>query len=453
MSDYRTIITQLQWMKLSTMEIEGRTIVSQDINEWVQTIQAKIRSDIRTNLKNAPLPPILVKSLSAHVSQQTKTSVLWKELRNDIDVLVKQAQLLDTLLPTQENTALIKEKVAPTIKKSVATSPFSPSQEDTPSPPIQLILPEHLSSIQLELTKRLTEVRTNIAIEYGCSIPEIEFEQSEDQNYHLRFRKTELGTGHIPQKNFFALAPEDSEHEENLDQEPAYGKKGVWLSKEQKKDDWRIISPVLILESHIHEMIVRNIHTVFDWNAFNQIVAQLEENHADLIKKVLPTVLSRKQLFNIYTALLREDIPINNHEPLLKTIYAFRSQNKGTQFLVERIRRRLFDPSRIDANYRYATLSKPLEKLLRQALTRNSTKESFKIDDAIRSRIIQTITELAQQSSSVMLVMVPPPLRPAMQSLIASHNLYDMRLLSTDDFTLDPSRLFAELTLNEVLYR
>ena len=453
MSKYHTIITQLQWMKLSTMETKGRTVVTPDIKEWVQTIQAKIRSDIRTNLQNAPLSPILIKSLGKHVAQQTETSVLWKELRNDIDILIKQAQLLDTLLPAQESTASAKAKSAPTIRKSVATSPFSPQKEDTPSPPIKLILPEHLSFITSELATRLTEVRTNIAIEYGCSIPEIEFEQSEDQNYHLRFRKIEFGSGHIPPKPFFALAPESSEHEESLDQEPAYGKKGMWINKDQKKDDWRIISPVLILESHIHEMLVRNIHTVFDWNAFNQIIAQLEENHADLIKKVLPTVLSRKQLFDIYSALLREDIPINNHEPLLKTIYAFRSQNKGTQFLVERIRRRLFDPSRIDANYQYATLSKPLEKLLRQALTRTSTKESFKLDDAIRSRIIQTITELAQQSSSVMLIMVPPPLRPAMQSLIASHNLYDMRLLSTDDLTLDPSRLFAELTLNEVLYR
>ena len=453
MSKYHTIITQLQWIKLSTIETKGRTIVSPAIQEWIQAMQTEIRNDIRTNLPKAPLTKTLINSLCGHIPQQANTSILWKELHNDIDTLIKQAQLLEAILPSQSKVVTPKTTPISTVKKTKATSPFAPQKEETQTSFIKLSLPEHLSFIQEELGKRLEEMRTNIAIEYGCNVPKVEFEHVKAPNYTLRFRKTQLGTGHIPQAPFFALAPEESENEDNLDIEPAYGKKGMWLTKNQKKDDWRIISPVLILESHIHEILIRNVHTVFDWNAFDQIIAQLEDNHSDLISKVIPGVLSRKQLFDIYAALLREDIPINNHEVLLKTIYAFRSKNKGTQFLVERIRRRLFDPSRIDANYQYATLSKPLEKLLRQALTRTNTKESFKIDEAIRSRIIQTITELSQQSSSVMLLMVPPPLHPAMQSLIASQNLYDMRLLSTDDLNPDSSKLFAELTLNEVLYR
>ena len=458
MSNYHTIITQLQWIKLSSMEAKGGTVVSPIIQETIQSIQTKIRSDIRTNITNAPLSLEIVKSLLTHIPQRSNTSMLWKELKENIDVLLQQAQLLDTLVVPKSDTSpesnpTVLKPTVKKVKKTVATSPFSPTKEDVPQYHLTLFLPKHLSFVQLELESRLKDTRTNIAIEYGYSIPKIDIQQSDDLHYTLCYRQKQLGQGHIPESPFFALAPKEHALEDNLDVEPAYGKKGIWLGKNQSKENWRVISPTLILESHVHEILIRNIHVVFDWNSFHQIIAQLEENHVDLLNKVIPSVLTRKQLFDIYTALLHEDVPINNQEALLKTIYAFRTQNKGTQFLVERIRRRLFDPNRIDANYQYATLSKPFEKLLRQALTRSKTKESFKIDDAVRSRIIQTITELSQQSSSVMLLIVPPPLRPAMQLLITPHNLRDVRVLSTDDLNPITDRLFAELTLNEVLYR
>ncbi|MAA80144.1 MAG: hypothetical protein CL916_12895 [Deltaproteobacteria bacterium] len=453
MSKYRTIITQLEWIKLSTMETQGRTLVSPTIQECIQAIQKDIRSDIRLHIQTAPLSPVIIESLRTHVPQDERTTILWKELKKDIDILIEQAQLLDSIIPTTPQLEPTKEISVQPSKKHIAHSPFAPQKEAPPTPPITLFLPNHLSFIKAELTTRLEETRTNIAIEYGCTIPIIECEHSDNLDYELLFKNLSLGKGHIPQTPFFALAPAEQQEQELLSTEPAYHKRGVWLAKDQRKDDWKIISPTLILESHVHELIVRNIHKVFDWNSFNHITEQLEQNHPDLIGKVIPDVLSRKQLFEIYASLLREDIPIHNHESLLKTIYVFRSKNKGTQFLVEQIRRRLFDPARIDSNYQYATLSKPLEKLLRQALTKTSTKESFKIDEAIRTRIIQTVTELSTQSTSMILLMVPPPLRPAMQSLFTPHNLHEMRLLSTDDLTPAPDRLFAELTLNEVLYR
>ena len=112
MSKYHTIITQLQWMKLSTIEAKGRTVVSPDIQEWIQSIQKDIRNDIRTNLPTAPLSLDIINSLYEHIPQQADTSILWKEVHNDIDALIEQAQLLETLLSDQ--TRMVAKKTKPT---------------------------------------------------------------------------------------------------------------------------------------------------------------------------------------------------------------------------------------------------------------------------------------------------------------------------------------------------
>ena len=470
MSIYRTYITQLQWIKLSALEQHGSSIAPKEIQATIIHLQQEIQACIHKELKNAPFPQSTKEVLYTQSSPKRTKAILWKELLHTAVVLIEQAELLSVLTPQNINKTPLRvqqkniqteikrkeekdpKRTTPAPSKNKATSPFSFSKEDRKTPPITLTLPQHLQILASTLPPKLNIIQSNLAIEYGFVPPNINILFSTDSSYTLHFKNTLLGEGIIPKKYFFALAPQES-NDDDLLKEPAYGKKGRWIATEEDSDGWRVITPLLILESHIHEIIMRNIQLVFDWGAFNIIIEQLEENHPALISKVLPNILSRKQLFDIYTSLLAEDIPINNHEPLLKTIYAFRSKNKGIQFLIEQIRRHLFDPMRLDSQYLYATLSKPLEKILRQGLVRTSTKESFKIDKPILERLLQTITELEAQCSEMLVLIVPSPLRAPMQALITPHRFSSMRLLSNDDIEPPPERHYADISLNEVLYR
>jgi flagellar biosynthesis component FlhA len=175
----------------------------------------------------------------------------------------------------------------------------------------------------------------------------------------------------------------------------------------------------------------------------------LEEEHGTLLKKIIPPIISRKQLFEIYTTILAEDIPLRKHEIILKTLYAFRSKKMGVQVLSELIRRHLFDPLRLDSEYRYSTISKPLEKILRQGLVRTDIKHFFRIDEPILERLVETITELKGKCPYMLVIIVSPPLRSALQALIHPHRISNLRILSTDDIAPPPERHFALLALND----
>lgn len=455
MSSYQIYTRQLQWLTLCGLNQPGSAIAPQNIRDVITTIQSDIHTHIYRELEYAPLSASIKETLKKIHPPQETSPILWKEIRRTMAVLTEQAQLLNTLTsntPNPKNNDVKPRSIKNTQKKPKATSPFSAPKEEYKTIPMTLTLPNYLDFLASDLAQKIKDIQTNIAIEYGFTPPNINMLFSDISSYTLQFKKIRLGEGFIPEQYFFALAPKDN-IDESLDVEPTYGKKGAWISEKEHPEGWRVISPLLILESHIHDMIVRDVQPLFDWGAFNTIIAQLEENHPKLINKVIPNVLSRKQLFDIYASLLAEDIPIHHHEHLLKTVYAFRSKNKGTQFLVEQIRRALFDPMRLDSTYLYATLSKPLEKILRQGLARTETKESFKIDQPILDRLVQTLTELHTQSKNMLVLIVPPPLRSALQALIAPQRFSMMRLLSTDDIEPSPERYYAEIALNEVLYR
>ena len=446
--------------KLGTI-LEQDTIFSDDM-----------RAELLSQLSHVPYP------------------LLWREIHQELTILRKRASLLESLniplfviptepdiipLPFEPQTTVMEQQAE---KKNepetpAATEPREEKKEERPDlqntevkakpvphvdmlsftqeeplTPIILSLPTSLTSLRPSLQKSVEELSKNIVLDYGFPLPQIEIKIDDStENYRLQFKQLLIGEGTLDPNLCFAIAPEGEE--KATAKEPAYGKKGYWIPKGTEKKECTIIEPSLILESHIHEIVVQNIHLFFDWNAFNKIIATLEEEHGALLKKIIPPILSRKQLFEVYTTLLSEDIPLHKHDVILKTLYAFRSKSMGVQVLVEQIRRHLFDPMRLDPDYQYATLSKSLEKLLRQGLVQSNQKHFFRIDEPILEKMLETISNVRTLCPHMLVLLVPPPLRAALQVQLHPYRIPNIRVLTTENIVPPPERHFAIISLNE----
>jgi|GEM_PF-3666292 len=407
----------------------------------------------------------------------TPLPILWKEVVNECAILQGRLRFLQqyafsalepsrTYIDDSSEESLhsedIEENADPIIDNSIAVS-APPKQiisrhlphEDNPSKPIVLSISPDLLEVARNLKNTFEEITINVEEEFGFILPPFVIQELHDvtQKYGLHFRNHPIYEGSIDPTRSFALAPHGYESKTPMDTEPAYRKQGYWIPAGEEKPGFRLIEASLILESHIHEIVRQNIHLLFDWNAFNQIISKLELERNPLLKKLIPSIISRRQLFEIYTTLLAEDIPIHKHEVILKTIYAFRSRSLGPQVMTEQVRKHLFNYLRLEADYCYATMTKSLEKILRQGLILNDQKHYFRIEEPILERLIATITHLKNQCPVMLAIIVPIPLRAALQALLHPHRIMGLKIVTKADLVdIEFRHHYATLSLNDFTY-
>ena len=427
---------QIQAMELLCIDRPDSVVIQPvftlTLNRIAKSAWAKVNGSIKALASKSDVDtftPLLraLDSIQTHETIETVRS--FKQRRDNIALVLTY---IPTLLQLQRSAPTETEVTDST--SNVRPEEASPTTETVQSShaPIQIRLGQNLIPLAESIAEHVPRIRLNIGTQLGFFFPPVhlvdDLSMASDSVAFL-INGDEMSRFNVYPEHRLALPP-SSPHmaiDGQAVKEPTYGIDALWikaLDAVRAQDlGYTIIDPLVVITTHLSELIKRNVATLFTGDDTEAILKQIEDNPPSRVGDVRAHV-DRETVTRVFQLLLEEGIPIGTSINIINAIALFHANGAKAEDLVERVRQanaRLITRLYVDLDGSLSTMTMSEDSI--------SMYSEYKYDGDIAppTEIAEHIERLREASEAYInqrhlpIVLVPKHIRRVVKGLTRLH--------------------------------
>jgi flagellar biosynthesis protein FlhA len=259
------------------------------------------------------------------------------------------------------------------------------------------------------LVSRIVVFRRQYAQDMGFVVPSVRLRDSSNlgtNEYCILIKGEEVARGEILIDYFLALESENVEKPidgiETI--EPAYGIPSKWIRPEMRERaemyGYTVIDPLSVLLNHLSEVIRQHAYELMTRQEVVRLAENLKTTAPELVKEVIPDVVSYSLLQRVLTGLLQEGISIRDLETILETLSLAIQEAGGVtdlDTLIEKVRvalkRTITRMYCEDGILRVVTLSADLEQTMVNSLAKGENGYYLSLTPELLQSVVRQVQE------------------------------------------------------------
>ncbi|EJF02211.1 flagellar biosynthesis protein FlhA [Liquorilactobacillus mali] len=305
------------------------------------------------------------------------------------------------------------------------------------------------STVDNSLMSRIVAIRKQIARELGILVHPVRIRDNlylESNDYSIRIRGNEVGTGQIYADKLMIISPDDEPFPFKgiPTKEPAFNIDAMWIDQKDKEtaeiQGFTIIEPLTVIATHLKEIISGNAPELLGRQEVQKLLEGIKDQNNVVIDELIPDILRLGEVEKVLQNLLEEKIPINDLTTILETLADYGSVTKDTEVLTEYVRqalRRTIAAKYADEqkNIKVVTIHPKVEELITQSIQKTATGSYPVLKPDSVNQILEAINKVQQEltlKNIEFVVLTSPKIRLAFRKLV-SFNFPNMPILSLNE--------------------
>ncbi len=253
-----------------------------------------------------------------------------------------------------------------------------------------------------DLLNRITLIRRQIALDLGLVVPPIRIRdniQLHPSSYVFKIKGSEFAQYEILPDHFLAMVTENVTSKVNgiEVEEPAFGLPAIWIQStlrdRAEMSGYTVVDPSTVIATHLTEVIRKNAHEILGRQELQQLLDNVQQNYPQILKEVVPDVVSHSTLLKILQNLLKEGVSIRFMVNILESLADCKGVNEVdslTEITRQGLARHICKPL-IDATgaMKVLSLHPQLEQLLNNSLQKIDGSLTPVIDPTTAQKILE----------------------------------------------------------------
>ncbi len=200
------------------------------------------------------------------------------------------------------------------------------------------------------LTEQIKGLRKTLAGEMGFIMPSVRIHdnvQLDANQYIIRIKEVEAGTGHIYPSAVMAMDPMGGQVQLPGQHmiEPTFGLPATWIDANMQDEaqlkGYTVVDAATVLSTHLTEVIKSNMPDLLSFVETQKLLKELPKEHQDLIKEITPSNISTTGIQRVLQLLLGERVSIRDLPAIIEAIAEIAPATRDPRSIVEHVRGRL----------------------------------------------------------------------------------------------------------------
>jgi flagellar biosynthesis protein FlhA len=200
------------------------------------------------------------------------------------------------------------------------------------------------------LTEQIKALRRSLAVEMGFVMPAVRIldnVQLEANTYIIKIKEVDAGTGRIWPSQFMVMDPAGNQvavpgiHTT----EPTFGLPATWVDASLKEEatlkGYTVVDAATVLSTHLTELLKGNMSDLLSYGEVQKLLKELPKEQAELVKDIVPTLVTISSIQRVLQLLLAERISIRDLSTILEGIADALAFSRNPTAMVEHVRARL----------------------------------------------------------------------------------------------------------------
>ena len=200
------------------------------------------------------------------------------------------------------------------------------------------------------LTEQIKALRRSLAMEMGFVMPAVRIldnVQLEANAYVIKIKEVDAGNGRVWPGQYMVMDPAGGQV--NLPgthtTEPTFGLPATWvdggLKEEAAVKGYTVVDAATVLATHLTELLKSNMSDLLSYGEVSKLLKELPKEQGDLIKDIVPSLITVTGIQRVLQYLLTERISIRDLSSILEGIADGLSHSRNPAMLAEHVRTRL----------------------------------------------------------------------------------------------------------------
>jgi len=200
------------------------------------------------------------------------------------------------------------------------------------------------------LTEQVKALRRQLAGEFGFVMPSVRIVDNvalEANIYIIKVKEIDAGTGVIYPNQFMCMDPMggqvDLPGQHVL--EPTFGLPATWIDNalrdEAQLRGYTVVDAATVVSTHLTEVLKANMPELLSHVETQKLLRELPKEHADLVKEIVPALISTTGIQRVLQLLLAERVSVRDLGNIIEGISEAAGSMKNPRDIVEHVRSRL----------------------------------------------------------------------------------------------------------------
>jgi flagellar biosynthesis protein FlhA len=285
------------------------------------------------------------------------------------------------------------------------------------------------------LTDQIKALRRQLAGEMGFIMPAVRIQdnlQLPPNNYILRVKEIEAGTGELRPSNLLVMDPrgEPISLPGEATVEPTFGLPAMWVGEQHREEamfrGFTVVDAPTVITTHLTEIVRDNMSELLSFSETQKLLDELDAGHQKLIADLVPNQISVGGIQRILQNLLGERISIRDLATILEGVSEACGYTRNIGQITEHVRARLArqlsdDVINEQGFIPLVTLSPEWEQSFAEAIIgqgddRQLSMAPSKLQQFITA--VRTVFERHAMQGETPILLVSPGIRPFVRSVI-----------------------------------
>ena len=200
------------------------------------------------------------------------------------------------------------------------------------------------------LTEQIKALRRSLAVEMGFVMPAVRIldnVQLEANAYVIKIKEVEAGGGKIWAGQYMVMDPAGGQVKMpgTHTTEPTFGLPATWVEAELKEEaslkGYTVVDAATVLSTHLTELLKGNMAELLSYAEVQKLLKDLPKEQADLVKDLVPGLITVSGIQRILQLLLAERVSIRDLATILEGIADGIAGSRNPVTLTEHVRGRL----------------------------------------------------------------------------------------------------------------
>jgi len=200
------------------------------------------------------------------------------------------------------------------------------------------------------LTEQIKALRRSLAVEMGFVMPAVRIldnVQLDANSYVIKVKEVEAGSGKVWAAQYMVMDPAGGQVKlpGTHTTEPTFGLPATWIDGSLKEDasmkGYTVVDAATVLSTHLTELLKSNMAELLSYGEVQKLLKELPKEQADLVKDLVPNLITVSGIQRVLQILLAERISIRDLSTILEGIADGLSVTRSPTMLAEHVRVRL----------------------------------------------------------------------------------------------------------------
>jgi flagellar biosynthesis protein FlhA len=200
------------------------------------------------------------------------------------------------------------------------------------------------------VTDQIKALRRSLAGELGFVMPPVRLLDNvalEANSYVIKIKEVEAGTGKIWPGQHMVMDPTGGQVDlpGMHTVEPTFGLPATWIDSALKEEaavkGYTVVDAATVMSTHLTEVIKNNVSELLSYAEVQKLLKELPKEQAELIKDIVPSLITPSGIQRVLQLLLNERISIRDLSTILEGIADGLAFTRNPGMLVEHVRVRI----------------------------------------------------------------------------------------------------------------